>query len=82
MKTWSLLVAATLCSFTLFETAGGSAFHHCANVGIILIAFLKVRWIGLDFMELRQAPTGLRAAFEVWVAAAAGTLASLYLLHG
>ena len=81
LTTWSLLVAATLCSFALFETAGASTFHRYANVGIILIAFIKVRWVGLDFMELRHAPPGLRVAFEAWVIAIAATLVRLYLLQ-
>jgi hypothetical protein len=77
---WSLLILATLCSFSLFEAAGGSRFQRCANVAIIIIAFIKVRWVGLDFMELRGAPLGLRIAFEVWVIAIAGTLVGLYLM--
>jgi hypothetical protein len=35
-------------------------------VGNFLIAAVKVRYIMLDFMELRQAPVPVRAAFEAW----------------
>jgi hypothetical protein len=77
---WSLLIVATLCSVALFETAGGSRFRRYANIGILVIAFIKVRWVGLDFMELRRAPVGLRMAFEVWVIAIAAALVGLYLL--
>jgi hypothetical protein len=37
-----------------------------AVVGIFLIAALKVRYVVLDFMELRYAPTPVRVAFEAW----------------
>jgi heme/copper-type cytochrome/quinol oxidase subunit 4 len=37
-----------------------------AVVGIFLIAAVKVRYVVLDFMELRQAPLPVRAAFEAW----------------
>ena len=37
-----------------------------AVVGNFLIAAVKVRYIMLDFMELRQAPVPVRAAFEAW----------------
>ena len=42
-----------------------------AVVGIFLIAALKVRYVMLDFMELRDAPIPVRVAFEVWPAAVA-----------
>ena len=52
---WALLIVATLCSVILVETSGGLGFRRSATVGIICIAFIKVRWVGLDFMELRNA---------------------------
>lgn len=36
--------------------------------GIFLIAALKVRYVMLDFMELRHAPTPARAFFQAWIA--------------
>lgn len=35
-------------------------------VGTFVIAAVKVRYVILDFMELRQAPRGVRIAFEAW----------------
>lgn len=35
----------------------------------VLIAFVKVAFIGADFMELSAAPVILRAVFFTWVAA-------------
>jgi hypothetical protein len=37
----------------------------------VLIASAKIYFIGRDFMELRLAPSVLRAAFSVWVGAVA-----------
>ena len=37
-----------------------------AVVGMFLIAAVKVRYVMLDFMELRHAPTPVRIAFEAW----------------
>ena len=37
-----------------------------AVVGIFLIAAVKVRYVMLDFMELRHAPIPVRAVFEAW----------------
>ena len=38
-----------------------------AVVGIFVLAGLKVRYVMLDFMELRDAPRGPRVAFQLWV---------------
>lgn len=46
----------------------------------IPIAFLKIYFIGGEFMELRSAPAGLRAIFAAWVIGAATTTTTLYLL--
>jgi Prokaryotic Cytochrome C oxidase subunit IV len=37
-----------------------------AVVGTFVIAAVKVRYVILDFMELRNAPTTVRVAFEAW----------------
>ncbi len=37
-----------------------------AVVGVFLIAAVKVRYVVLDFMELRDAPIPVRLAFEAW----------------
>jgi heme/copper-type cytochrome/quinol oxidase subunit 4 len=35
-------------------------------VGIFVIAAVKVSYVMLDFMELRNAPIPVRAAFQAW----------------
>jgi hypothetical protein len=75
---WLLLVAATLFSLSLFEESGHLQVSHYVGVAVIAVAFVKVRFIGLDFMELRRAPKPLRIAFEAWVLVIAGTLMTMY----
>jgi hypothetical protein len=48
-------------------------------VALIAVAFVKVRLVGLYFMELRAAPLALRVVFEGWVVATGGVLVGLYL---
>jgi hypothetical protein len=48
---------------------------------VIAVAFIKVRFVGLDFMELRRAPFGLRLAFELWLIVIGITLVILYWLQ-
>ena len=63
------LVAATCVSFALGSSHGleGGGVE-VATAVVLAIAFVKVRYVGLDFMELREAATPLRVAFELWVA--------------
>ena len=46
---------------------------------ILVIAFVKIRFIGLYFMELRDAPPALRAVFEIYCATVLLTLSAMYL---
>lgn len=74
---WAVLVAATV---TSFELVGGhlSVTPQLAASFVISIAFVKVRFVGLEFMELRDAPIFLRTLFEAWVVLAAVALVALY----
>ncbi|MDT5223317.1 MAG: hypothetical protein QOG19_724 [Mycobacterium sp.] len=45
-----------------------------AVVGVFVIAAVKVRYVMLDFMELRQAPIPARAFFEAWPAVVAAMI--------
>ena len=65
---WALLIGATLLSV---ETASGLFAKGPAKaiaVVVIIVAFIKVRFVGLEFMELRHSPRVARLAFEAWVA--------------
>ncbi|MGY4710576.1 cytochrome C oxidase subunit IV family protein [Mycolicibacterium sp. CBM1] len=73
---WLILVAATLASFALGADHGTGSL---VAVAVLAIAAVKVRLVGLDFMELRHAPIPLRAAFEVYCVALWALLSGLYL---
>ena len=78
---WAALVGATCVSWVLGTSHGIEAGGVQAATAVVLaIAFVKVRYIGLEFMELRTAVTPLRVAFEAWVALVGGTVVALYLL--
>jgi heme/copper-type cytochrome/quinol oxidase subunit 4 len=62
---WALLVAATCTSTWLLSK--GAISPTIAVIGIFLIAAVKVRFVVLDFMELRHAPLPVRVAAEAWV---------------
>jgi hypothetical protein len=72
---WLVLIAATLCSW---EWVRGSGDHRLASSAALLIAFVKVRLIGLEFMELRAAPFLLRLIFELWTVVACTGMLALY----
>ncbi|WP_205698777.1 cytochrome C oxidase subunit IV family protein [Conexibacter sp. SYSU D00693] len=63
------LLLATFVSLWVGTDHGfsGSDGHTAGAAVALAVAFLKIRWIGLDFMELRHAPLALRVAFEAWV---------------
>lgn len=62
---WVLLITATGVSWVLGNQHGIHG-HELASVIILLIAFVKVRLVGLYFMELREAPNVLRGLFEAY----------------
>jgi len=73
---WLGLLAATALSWKIGHGSWGDARN--AGVVILAIAFLKIRFVILDFMELRHAPLGMRMAGEAWVICIGGVLIALY----
>ena len=73
---WLVLIAATLVSWAVGADHGTGSM---AAVVVLAIAAIKVRLVGLDFMELRHAPVPLRAAFECYCAGMWALLSALYL---
>jgi caa(3)-type oxidase subunit IV len=75
---WAALVIFTLLSFVL----GG---EHVVDNGklaaaiVLGIGAIKIRLVGLHFMELRHAPVALRAVFEVYCALLFTALMGIYL---
>ncbi len=58
-----LMLATCVTTWGLSKDLFGVAV---AVVGIFIIAGVKVSYVMLDFMELRQAPLPVRAAFQAW----------------
>jgi hypothetical protein len=75
---WFLLVLATLTTWRL-GTEHGLGSHEAASVAIVVIAFVKVRLVGLYFMELRHAPVALRSLFEGYCLAVCTLVLAMYL---
>ena len=73
---WLVLIAATLVSYVLGADHGVGSVMAVAVLGI---AAIKIRLVGLDFMELRSAPLPLRAAFEGYCLLLWAVLSGLYL---
>jgi hypothetical protein len=73
---WIGLVAATIVSWAV-----GSEHGTGSTVAVVVlgVALFKVRYVGLDFMELRQAPVLLRGVFECYCVALWCVLAGMYL---
>ena len=73
---WLLLVLATLVSFE--SSTQFIANIHFASTIVLIVAGIKVRMVGLEFMELRQAPISVRIGFEVWVVTVFAAIIVLY----
>ncbi|MFT3792242.1 MAG: cytochrome C oxidase subunit IV family protein [Rudaea sp.] len=75
---WFLLVAATIASWALGH-GFGIHDHRIVGVIVIIVALVKVRFVLLDFMELRHAPNWMRIVAEAWAAMLAIALSILSL---
>ena len=74
---WAGLIIATLAAWLL--GIGHEFTPRFSGVVILVIAFVKVRFIGRYFMELRDAPIPLLGLFEAWVAAVAAGAITLFV---
>jgi Prokaryotic Cytochrome C oxidase subunit IV len=78
MVVWLALIAATLVSWWL-GTDHGIDDARIVSVGVLLAAFVKVRFVGMYFMELRNAPIALRLIYEGWCVVVCATVIALFL---
>lgn len=77
---WLLLIVATLISWWIGTDHG--VHPHLATTIVLVVAFVKVRFVGLYFMELRDAPVRLRLALEGWCLIVCAVLIIMYLTAG
>ena len=68
-RAWLALVAVTIVSWSLAESAAVAA--RLAATAVILIAAFKVRLVFIYFMELPWKPKPWRYVFELWTLAIA-----------
>ncbi len=76
---WLFLVAATVLSWALGTDHGFVSDHLTASVIILVVAFVKVRFVGLYFMELKDAPVPLRLLLEAWCLVVCGLAIGFFL---
>jgi hypothetical protein len=76
---WFVLIAATLLSVWL-GTDHGLTSSAGRSILIFVVAFIKIRLVGLYFMELRDAPLALRGIFEGYCVVVCALLIGFYLL--
>ena len=77
---WVGLLVATGLSWQFGHGFGFGEKFHYATAAILIVTFVKIRFVFLDFMELRTAPWLLRMAFEVWAVSICVILIGLYWL--
>jgi heme/copper-type cytochrome/quinol oxidase subunit 4 len=79
---WLVLVLLTAVSWALGTEHGfaGPDGRLPASLVILVVAVIKVRVVGVYFMELRDAPRRLRGAFDVYCLALLALLVIMYLL--
>jgi hypothetical protein len=63
---WAFLVVATVVSWALGTDHGFVESTRAASLAVLVVAFVKVRFVGLYFMELKDAPLPLRALIEAY----------------
>ncbi|MFT4014654.1 MAG: cytochrome C oxidase subunit IV family protein [Paracoccus sp. (in: a-proteobacteria)] len=73
---WAVLVALSILGPVLGVEGRGMLW---AEIALLTLAVVKVRFVGLDFMELRHAPRPMRFAFEAYCLVLWGLIVGLYL---
>jgi len=75
---WFVLLGATLLSWEMGHGVGFESVKH-ASLAIIVVSFVKVRFVMMEFMELREAPLFMRLLADGWIVAITLILVGLYL---
>jgi hypothetical protein len=79
---WLFLILLTGFSWWLSASGAGRPMQaaHMVTTSMFLVAFFKVRMVGMHFMEMKHAPLPLRLLFEVWAVGACAAIIGLYWL--
>lgn len=65
---FAILVLITCFSWETVQSTRSQVIPHGTGVVAMVMAFIKVRFIMMDFMEIRHAPLLLRIAAQAWIA--------------
>jgi Prokaryotic Cytochrome C oxidase subunit IV len=76
---WLFLIAATAVQWALGTDHALIDDTTATSLILLVVAFVKVRFIGLYFMELKNAPLTLRMIFEGWCLIVCGLSIGFYL---
>lgn len=76
---WLVLVLATVLGLALGQQPSASEAVHA---GVLAVAFVKMRLVAMEFMELRIAPPHWRLLFDAWAVALWGALVALFMWGG
>lgn len=76
---WLFLVVATVLSWALGRSG---LFSEATAAAVLAIALIKVRFVVMEFMELRLAPWPFRLVFDIWCTALWAALVALPALVG
>lgn len=72
---WLILVVSTGVGLWLGQAGQDNTQNiRLAVAGVIVVAFIKVRIVGFEFMELKYAPRWLRHGFDAWLVAVCAAL--------
>lgn len=79
---WVFLVALTLLTALLSDSYNPSSpdLFKLTGVGLVLLAFFKVRFVVMYFMEISNAPILLRLIMDAWAIVLLIAIVSLYSL--
>jgi hypothetical protein len=74
---WLVLVAATVASWTVGINHGID--YRLSTALVLVVTFVKVNLVGMNFMELREAVLPLRAIFNAFCIVVCVGLIGMYL---
>jgi hypothetical protein len=77
---WLILVVASFLTWWLGTNESRDLLSDRLMIAVVVvIAFLKAYFIGMEFMEVRGAPAVLRGLLTGWVCLLAGAITTIYL---
>jgi hypothetical protein len=62
--------------------SSGHSASELATLIVLIVAFVRVRIVGLYFMEIRRAPLALRVSFDAWCVVVCAGVVGIYLVAG